>query len=247
MHKGHLKFRVCSCRAPPDTAANPACRPPTRVETAGGQAHRAFSRPWPGQFQEHAHRMPASDFNDVPHPVLAIVGVDGGKAWNVIPDACEIRCGLRVMPDQDATSDAGGDPCEPWRMPWHRFRVGTGGLQRQPAAVYRRGYGPSTAWPARPSEQHGSIGVSLSAAMAATSRSWAWSACSGVPGSIEQAHQPDEFISLEQFNLRWFTLLAGVIERQCLRAGSQGVSARGHHSSRSWHGSIAAPSSAASK
>ena len=34
-------------------------------------------------------------------PVLSIVRVEGGDAWNMTPDRCELQIGLRLLPDQD--------------------------------------------------------------------------------------------------------------------------------------------------
>ena len=46
-------------------------------------------------------RNAASDLLSVPHPVLAVVGIEGGHAWNVIPDASSVRIGIRALPGQD--------------------------------------------------------------------------------------------------------------------------------------------------
>ena len=40
-------------------------------------------------------------FGSLGNPVLSIVGVEGGEAWNMTPDRCELHIGLRLLPDQD--------------------------------------------------------------------------------------------------------------------------------------------------
>ncbi|MAA52110.1 MAG: acetylornithine deacetylase [Phycisphaerae bacterium] len=40
-------------------------------------------------------------FGSLPSPVLTIVGVRGGSAWNMTPDHCALDVGLRLLPDQD--------------------------------------------------------------------------------------------------------------------------------------------------
>ncbi|MCH2135786.1 MAG: M20/M25/M40 family metallo-hydrolase [Phycisphaerales bacterium] len=40
----------------------------------------------------------------VPHPVIAPVGVEGGSAWNVIPHCASLRLGIRALPDQNPRS-----------------------------------------------------------------------------------------------------------------------------------------------
>ncbi len=40
-------------------------------------------------------------FGALGNPVLSIVGVEGGEAWNMTPDRCELQVGLRLLPDQD--------------------------------------------------------------------------------------------------------------------------------------------------
>ena len=46
-------------------------------------------------------RTPSGALVPVPHPVIAPVGLEGGNAWNVIPDQASVRIGIRALPDQD--------------------------------------------------------------------------------------------------------------------------------------------------
>lgn len=46
-------------------------------------------------------RTERSSLVPVPHPVIAVVGLEAGNAWNVIPDQASVRIGVRALPDQN--------------------------------------------------------------------------------------------------------------------------------------------------
>ena len=48
------------------------------------------------------HRTQTSDaFGSLGSPVLSVVRIQGGEAWNMTPDRCQLHIGLRLLPDQD--------------------------------------------------------------------------------------------------------------------------------------------------
>lgn len=210
MHKGHLKFTIHLIGASghsgtPTSGVNAIELAGTALHVIGGLVD---------EFEQK--RTDASPiFDTVPHPVLAVVGIDGGAAWNIIPESCEIRCGLRVMPDQDVAALldeiraalSSGLPDGRWSLEVYNDNPPM--CTDADTAVNKLA--------CEAIGQSKSIGVSYCSDGGHLSRLGLESVLWG-PGSITQAHQPDEYISLEQF-MKGSELLADAIRTRCGSGG----------------------------
>lgn len=206
MHKGHLKFTIRLVGASGHSGA------PTSGVNAiemAGTAIESLKR-LISDF-ERIRTSVSSVFSSVPHPVLAIVGIDGGAAWNIIPESSEIRCGLRVMPDQDVLE----------LLEVIRSRLSSSLPEGQWSLEVYNDNPPLCT-------DSGTVVNMLACDAIGQSESIGVSYCSdgghlsGLgfesvlwgPGSITQAHQPDEFIEVDQF-MKGARLLEQVIRVQC--------------------------------
>lgn len=210
MHKGHLKFtiRLSGASGHSGTPASGI----NAIEIAG-QAINAIGELIKSFDEIRTESSPM--FDSVPHPVLSIVGVDGGAAWNIIPESCQIRCGLRVMPDQDAAeylrlieeSLSAALPEGHWSLEVYN--------NNPPLCTDRETTVNRLACEAV--GQSRCIGVSYCSDGGHLS-SLGLEAVLWGPGSITQAHQPDEFIAIDQYR-RGSELLAHAIDVHCHGAG----------------------------
>jgi acetylornithine deacetylase len=186
MHKGHLKLRiivegVAAHSGSPHLGDN-------AVERAGAilaalttwRAELAADRP-----ANHEH------FPAVPFTVLNIARVRGGHSINVIPDRCEIELGLRLLPGQ--APDA-------FREKVRTLAEAAGGR------VELINDNPPMAVPADASVhralcglvgQDKSLGVSF-ASDGGPLRKLGLEPVLFGPGSIEDAHRPDEFVPIAE-------------------------------------------------
>ncbi|MDG2422494.1 MAG: M20 family metallopeptidase [Phycisphaerales bacterium] len=209
MHKGHLKFYV-RIHGSPGHSGNPTAG---RNALAAGASAVGVLSGIAKAFQEMRTDTSAY-FDDVSHPVLAVVGMESGQAWNIIPDECEIRCGLRVLPDQDAAvvlddiRDALGSALKGFQWELVVYNDNPPLCTSEEAEVNDLACGAV--------RQDRSIGVSFCSDGGHLAKLGLECVLWG-PGSIEQAHQADEFISLEQLNLG-ADLLKAAITQQCMRS-----------------------------
>ncbi len=210
MHKGHLKLRLAVRGAGAHTgyphlghsAVEPAAR--AIVALAGLRETLERERPF------HAEQFP-----EVPYVALTVAQVSGGTAINVVPEACEVLIGVRVLPGmagddlteriaetvapvlagEDYTLEVTGDS-PPFLLddahPFHRELADT-------------------------LRQTGSHSVSF-----ATDAGWLQAAgfdCVIMgPGTIEVAHKPDESLPVDEF-VRAGHLLDDLLARYCLEDG----------------------------
>ncbi len=93
-HTGHLKATII-VRGAMGHSGTPGSG--HNAIAALGKAQRALEDV---RIRWEAVRTATSDLLPVPHPVLAQVGIEGGVAWNVIPDEARLRIGIRALPGQ---------------------------------------------------------------------------------------------------------------------------------------------------
>jgi acetylornithine deacetylase len=191
MHKGLLKYRLVIKGAPGHTGTPSIGRNaimPASVALASLEELRATIE---------GERSAASEaFHEVPYPVLSIVGVDGGSAWNVTPDRCEIRIGLRQMP---------GDSIDDWTS---RLRnVLEGPLAAEEWSLELVHATPSMSTPSDAelykaclsnTNQAADIGVSYGTDGAYLQQLGLACVVFG-PGDIGVAHLPDEYMPVEEY------------------------------------------------
>ena len=160
-----------------------------------------------------AERPPNGEaFPDVPFVALNVGTVAGGSAANVIPDRCEIHLGIRVLPGMTVDDVAA------------RVRVAVAGAVEEPFALE-----PVSESPAMLLDPDAPIHRALCEAVG--QREWhsvmfasdaGWLQRAGFesvlfgPGSIEVAHQPNEFLPVEEFR-RAGEVLDGLIHQGCVR------------------------------
>ena len=129
-------------------------------------------------------------------PVLSIVRVEGGDAWNMTPDRCELQIGLRLLPDQDR---------DEW-IEHLRARLGevldgerwTLELFNETPSLLTGADTPLHRTACRLLDQQEEYGVSYGT-------DGAWLQRLGLdciivgPGDIGVAHQPDEFMPCDEY------------------------------------------------
>lgn len=143
--------------------------------------------------EEYGTRLAAVNDPELGHGTLAVTGIRGGTAINIIPDRCELQVDVRTLPDvspDDVLRDieklcgrraevrkihaAGGMRSALSGPAWERFReaLRSGGIDPTPGAVHYctdcahlKELGPCVVWG---------------------------------PGDIGQAHSHDEFIAVDQ-------------------------------------------------
>ena len=96
MHKGFLKIRLI-VEGENGHTGNPAIG-----HNAIAPMGRAITELERMRTELLELRTPTSAaFGSLGSPVLSLVGIDGGEAWNMTPDRCTLDIGLRLLPDQD--------------------------------------------------------------------------------------------------------------------------------------------------
>jgi acetylornithine deacetylase len=161
-----------------------------------------------------AERPPNGEaFPDVPFVALNVGTVAGGSAANVIPDRCEVHLGVRVLPGMTVDDVAA------------RVRAAVAGAVEEPFALE-----PVSESPAMLLDPDAPIHRALCEAvgqreshsvMFASDAGWlqraGFESVLFGPGSIEVAHQPNEFLPVKEFR-RAGQVLDGLIHRSCVRA-----------------------------
>ncbi|MBI4566814.1 MAG: acetylornithine deacetylase [Planctomycetes bacterium] len=214
-HKGHLQLRV-------------------RLRGVGGHS----SRPREGvnaikhagrvlAYFERLERALASRrsfegvFRDYPHPVLNVGLISGGAAINMIAEQCEIALGYRLMPEEEPAAfvrevraflDAEILPAMRREHPGAGVELIAGNCA--PAMATPAGTPLEAAIRASTGDADAEA-ADFTTEGACYSRAGIVSLVCG-PGSIEQAHQPDEHITRDQLE-RGLRLIDGVIRRLCAR------------------------------
>ena len=129
-------------------------------------------------------------------PVLSIVRVEGGDAWNMTPDRCELQIGLRLLPDQDRDEWIAhlrtrlGEVLDGERWTLELFNETPSLLTGADTPLHRTA--------CRLLDQQEEYGVSYGT-------DGAWLQRLGLdciivgPGDIGVAHQPDEFMPCDEY------------------------------------------------
>ena len=154
----------------------------------------------------------SESFPDVPFVALNVGTVAGGSAANVIPDRCEVHLGIRVLPGMTVDDVSA------------RVRAAVAGAVEEPFALE-----PVSESPAMLLDPDAPIHRALCEAvgqreshsvMFASDAGWlqraGFESVLFGPGSIEVAHQPNEFLPVEEFR-RAGEVLDGLIHRSCVR------------------------------
>lgn len=207
MHKGHLKLRiairgVAAHSGYPHLGKN-AIEP-------GGAAIQTLAAL---RAQLERERPPAADdFPEVPFVALNVAQVRGGTAVNVVPDACEILVGIRVLPGMRSE-----DLVERVRAALTPALAGSDWTLEaegdSPPFLLDAGH-PLHRALCDEVAQTGSLSVAF-----ATDAGWLATAgfdcviCG--PGTIEVAHKPNESLPVAEF-VRSGDLLERLIHRFCL-------------------------------
>ncbi|HUF89899.1 MAG TPA: acetylornithine deacetylase [Gemmatimonadota bacterium] len=206
LHKGHLRVLVRlagkAAHSGVPHLGRSAIEPAARVVTELAALRLALEAERP----LHAHAFP-----EVPFVPLHVGRIHGGGAINVIPDACELEVGARLLPEMDAD-----------RLVARIVEAVERGAGAAPHSVEVVGDSPPAlldessdlwAWLGRESPARGPGSVPF-----ATDAGWLqrlglecviWG-----PGSIEVAHRPNEFVPLGELSLARETL-ARAVDRWC--------------------------------
>ena len=205
MHPGHVAIESVEGRAAhssrPDLGAN-------AIEAAAAVALVA---------RDLAERSrPGTDVAlpemDRPWVTLNVAEIHGGRAINIVPDACTVRIGYRPLPGQDrgrcSTSSSRGSTALGTPHP---------GEGPDPARSRRRCSRPTVRPPAGPRRARCTTTDAArppSRPTAATSRSSGCSRwCSG-PGSIRRCHQADEYVPTADL-VRAVDVVEAVVRSRC--------------------------------
>lgn len=195
LHKGHLKFTITIKGATGHTG----------TPLSGVNAIEGLRRVL-GAIDHERARLgdmrsdESAAFTRVPSPVLAVVRVRSGSAWNVIPDEAAVDCGLRVLPDQDAAALleeirlAVGAALADWPLAWSLDVYNDNPPMRTP-----RGSEIEVACRALVAQEQ-DIGVSYCSDGGHLGRLGMECVLFG-PGDIALAHRPDEFVPIADMRM----------------------------------------------
>jgi len=161
-----------------------------------------------------AERPPNADtFPAVPFASLNVGTVSGGSAANVIPDRCEIQLGIRLLPGMAAKAMTERVRATVREAVSGPFTLEA--LTESPAMMLDAGAPILRTLGEATGEPH------AHSVMFATDAGWLQSAgfdCALFgPGSIEVAHQANEFLPADQFR-RAGKILDGLIRQSCFEA-----------------------------
>ncbi|MBG80562.1 MAG: acetylornithine deacetylase [Phycisphaerae bacterium] len=207
MHKGHMKFKLVQ-RGQSAHSGSPHLG---RNATSNAGRVLGLLQQLGEDFQK-VRTASSPSFADVPNPVLCVVGVDAGVAWNIVPEHCEIRCSMRVLPDQDPVEMIAQieramegllDDEQHWSV--EVFNDNPPLCTPREAAIHQE--------LCQVMGQESCVGVSYCSDGGHLSRLGLDCVLWG-PGSIEQAHMPDEFLAVDQF-MEGRRLLDQVVDARC--------------------------------
>jgi acetylornithine deacetylase len=206
MHKGFLKLRLLI------TGENGHTGNPAIGHNAIGPMGRAIAALECVRGELLELRTQTSDaFGALGSPVLSLVGIDGGEAWNMTPDRCTLDIGLRLLPDQhrDEMIDrlraelAVVLDGERWTL---ELVNETPSMMTSPDARLHQ-------VACRLLGQTAEVGVSYGTDGAWLQRLGLECVVVG-PGDIAVAHQPDEFMPCDEYS-RGRTFMESLIEEFC--------------------------------
>ncbi len=173
---------------------------------------------------EHRHHGPHDHDYDVSHSTLSVTTITGGTAINIIPDRCEIGFDIRSLPEVDAPALIARIQgfADTELLPRMRAIAPEAEIVIAPSAEFV-GLGTDAAHPAV-SFIKALLGRNGHTKVAYGTEAGLFSVIAGVPsvvcgpGSIEQAHKPDEFLALSEIVLcqGFLDRLAETLERSSL-------------------------------
>tara|TARA_B100001059_G_scaffold6349_1_gene5279 strand:- start:5496 stop:6644 length:1149 start_codon:yes stop_codon:yes gene_type:complete len=191
MHKGFLKLRLVVEGENGHTGNH------TIGHNAIAPLGRAIMRLQKIRDELLALRTPVSRaFGPLPSPVLSLVGVAGGEAWNMTPDRSQLDLGLRLLPDQHPAQWVDRLRCElASSLEGERWSLE---LVNETPSLMTSSECPLHEAACRLAGQVGDVGVSYG-----TDGPWLQRMgldCVVVgPGDIAVAHQPDEYMPVEEY------------------------------------------------
>lgn len=155
---------------------------------------------------EYAHAGPHDHAYDVSHSTLSVTTISGGTAVNIIPDNCEICFDIRSLPEVDARSliERIRHHGETFVLPRMRAVAPEAEIRVEPIVEFV-GLSTDADHPAVAFMKH-LTGRNDHAKVAYGTEAGLFSDVAGVisvvcgPGSIVQAHKPDEYIDLSQID-----------------------------------------------
>lgn len=208
MHKGHLTARVrlqgrAAHSGYPHLGVN-------AIELAGPviEALSRLAREWKEIRAETSEHFP-----ECPHPVLNLGKISGGSALNVVPEACEIGFGVRLLPGQRSVDflariQSGLDNLPPETRDALTFEI----LNDNPPLLCDK-RAPANVELARLLKQCATVGVSF-ASDAGPLQALGLNCVLFGPGDIADAHRANEFVTRGQFEAGK-TWLEKIVRRFC--------------------------------
>jgi acetylornithine deacetylase len=153
---------------------------------------------------DERRRLAADPRFDPPHTTVNVATIVGGQAINIVPRRCELAWEYRPVPadDSDELRTRVEEHIDREVLPRLRAETGRGDIETRPEA-FARALGAELRGPAEELARAltGYRGPDRTVAFGTDGGHFQAAGLSTVvcgPGSIDQAHQPDEFIELEQ-------------------------------------------------
>ncbi len=212
MHKGHLRLRIRIAGKPahsgyPHLGEN-------AIERAGEviAALTEVVREWRDlrqQFGEH--------FPDCPHPVLNLGTIRGGAAVNIVPDACELMLGVRLLPSQETAWAIGVIEAALKRLPERTRAATTLEIDNDSPPMLCPTEAEVLTRTTRRLGQASTLGVSY-ASDAGTLQRMGMNCILLGPGDIADAHKADESLDIAQWRAAR-PLFEGLIRDFCGELG----------------------------
>lgn len=156
--------------------------------------------------REHAHTGPHDHAYDVSHSTLSVTTISGGTALNIIPNNCEFCFDIRSLPEVEARAliERIRDHAEISILPRMRAIAPGAAITVEPIVEFV-GLSTDADHPAVAFIKR-LVGRNDHAKVAYGTEAGLFSNVAGVvsvvcgPGSIEQAHKPDEYVDLSQID-----------------------------------------------
>jgi acetylornithine deacetylase len=153
---------------------------------------------------EHAHAGPHDHAYDISHSTLSVTTISGGTALNIIPETCSFGFDIRSLPEVDARAliERIRQHAETMILPRMRAIASEAEFTVEPIIEFV-GLSTEADHPAVRFIKH-LVGRNDHAKVAYGTEAGLFSNSAGVvsvvcgPGSIEQAHKPDEYLDLSE-------------------------------------------------
>jgi acetylornithine deacetylase len=214
-HKGGGMFRVVV----EGTSAHSSLAPTAVNAIEWASELIAFIKGLSAEQAAHGHHDHAYD---VPHSTLSVTTISGGTAMNIIPDRCEFCFDIRSLPEVDARAlvQRISDHAATRLLPAMRRVAPQASILVEPVVEFV-GLATDAEHPAvtfvkrlAGRNDHAKVAYGTEAGLFSVNAGVPSVVCG--PGSIEQAHKPDEYLALDQIDrCRVFLArLAAELERE---------------------------------